>query len=91
MLKILCYYVLNEKEEFVLATSELYTPPYYTKVPTLDIEKMKDATEKTYNYRFVLTDFKGNVVADSGYLLHNSNNDLNSYESQNEFSFPSDL
>ena len=85
------YYILNEKEEFVLATSELYTPPYYTKVPTLDIEKMKDATEKTYNYRFILTDFKGNVVADSGYLLHNSNNDLNSYESQNEFSFPSDL
>jgi hypothetical protein len=52
---------------------------------------MKDATEKEYSYRFVLTDFKNHVAADSGYLLHNSSTDLNSYESQDEFSFPSDL
>ena len=85
------YYIQNELGEYVLATSEVYTPPYYTKIPTLDVEKMKDATEKEYNYRFTLLDFKGNVIADSGYLLHNSSNDLNSYESQDEFSFPSDL
>ena len=85
------YYMLNEVGEFVLATSEIYSPPYYTKIPTLDVEKMKDATEKEYNYRFVLSDFKGNIIADSSYLLHNSSNDLNSYESQDEFSFPSDL
>lgn len=85
------YYIPNEVGEFVLATSEIYSPPYYTKIPTLDVEKMKDATEKEYNYRFILSDFKGNVIADSGYLLHNSSNDLNSYESQDEFSFPSDL
>jgi hypothetical protein len=52
---------------------------------------MKDATEKAYSYRFILTDFKGNKIADSGYLLHNSNKDVNSYESEDSFSFPSDL
>ena len=85
------YFVVNEMGEFVLATSEIYTPPYYTKIPSLDVEKMKDATEKAYSYRFTLSDFKGNIIADSGYLLHNSSSDLNSYESQDEFSFPSDL
>jgi hypothetical protein len=85
------YYRRNELGDFVLATGENFNPPYYLKSPSLDIEDMKDATEKAYNYRFVLTDFKGNVIADSGYLLHNSNEDLNSYESSDTFSFPSDL
>lgn len=85
------YYKKNELEEYYLAVSEKYEPPYYTRTPALDIDNMKDATEKAYNYRFVMTDFKGNVISDSGYLLHNSNEDLNSYESQDMFSFPSDL
>lgn len=85
------YYKQNEVGEYVLSTEEAYNPPYFAKSPALDIDKMKDATEKAYNYRFVLTDFKGNIVADSGYLVHNSNEDLNSYESKDEFSFPSDL
>ena len=86
------YYCFDsEIGEYTLATSEVFNPPYYTKIPTLDVDKMKDATEKAYSYRFILTDFKGNPVADSDYLLHNSSTDLNSYESQDEFSFPSDL
>ena len=52
---------------------------------------MKDATEKAYSYKFILTDYRGNVITDSDFLLHNSSTDLNSYESSDEFSFPSDL
>lgn len=85
------YYKQNELGDYVLATGDNFSPPYYLKSPSLDIEDMKDATEKAYSYRFVLTDFKGNIIADSDYLLHNSNEDLNSYESQDTFSFPSDL
>ena len=85
------YYKQNELGEYYLCIDETYNPPYYTKTPILDIDNMKDATEKVYNYRFVLTDFKGNVVSDSGYLIHNSNEDVTSYESQDTFSFPSDL
>ena len=85
------YYKKNEFGNYVLAIEETYNPPYYTKSPVLDIDNMKDATEKAYSYRFVLTDFKGNIVSDSGYLLHNSTEDMNSYESQDAFSFPSDL
>lgn len=89
--KLNTYYKPNELGEYILSASEIYNPPYYIRIPTLDVNKMKDATEKAYSYRFILTDFKGNKIADSGYLLHNSNKDVNSYESEDSFSFPSDL
>lgn len=89
------YYIQDEDRpgEFKLCMTEIWsaTKQYYVRIATLDVDKMKDATEKEYSYRFLLTDFKGAVIADSGYLIHNSSNDTTSYESQDEFAFPSDL
>ena len=51
-----------------------------------------DPTEKVYQYRFVLTDTNGNVIRDSGFLLHNiEENAENTYESTDTYEFPFDL
>lgn len=85
------YYFDAETGEYALDVGEVFRPPYFSKSPTLNIDRMKDATEKAYSYKFILTDYRGNVITDSDFLLHNSSTDLNSYESSDEFSFPSDL
>lgn len=51
-----------------------------------------DPTEKVYQYRFVLTDTNGNIIRDSGFLLHNiEENAENTYESTDTYEFPFDL
>lgn len=49
-----------------------------------------DTTEKVYTYRFVLSDDTG-VVEDSGYLVHNSNFDVELGSSSDTYSFNVDI
>lgn len=51
----------------------------------------KDPTEKEYSYQFVLYDNEGNVVKDTGMLLHNSTNDTTNKQSQDEYILTKDL
>ena len=50
-----------------------------------------DITEKVYTYKFIIYDNKNNIIHDTGYLIHNNSNDLNAYESFDEFLYTSDL
>ena len=47
----------------------------------------KDISEKVHSYRFVVKDENDIIVEDTGYLLHNRNNDDNQYESYDNFYF----
>ena len=49
-----------------------------------DTEK-GDSTEKVYSYSFIITDENGNEYVNSGVQLHNVNNDINSWSSEDEF------
>lgn len=50
-----------------------------------------DMTEKVYSYCFNVYDNLNNLVASSGELLHNSQNDEESYTSYDSFTYASDL
>lgn len=50
-----------------------------------------DPTEKVYSSRFLLTDFNGAVIKDTGYLLHNTSEDDLPYESRETFLWTKDL
>ena len=54
-------------------------------------QKEKDTTEKLYSYCFNLYDSKYNLVLTSGEKIHNSNEDMNSYESISRFSIDKEL
>lgn len=54
-------------------------------------QKNKDITERVYSYRFDIYDINRNIIATSGDLLHNRNNDINNYESQDEWVYQKDL
>lgn len=54
-------------------------------------QKDKDPTEKEYAYRFVIRDNENQIIEDSGYLIHNSSNDVEYYESSDVFSYTYDL
>lgn len=49
-----------------------------------DIDK-GDSNEKVYSYSFTITDRDNNVYLTSGVQLHNVNNDINHWESTDEF------
>ena len=51
----------------------------------------KDVTEKEYSYRFEVKDPEGNIIADTGYLIHNNSTDIDHYESKDTFLFSQDL
>ena len=51
----------------------------------------KDSTEKLYSSRFVVYDLDGNIVKDSGDILHNTTNDTKSYEATENFMIADDL
>lgn len=51
----------------------------------------KDVTEKEYSYRFEVKDPEGNVIADTGFLIHNNSTDIDHYESKDTFLFSQDL
>ena len=50
-----------------------------------------DVTEKVYSSKFEITDLKGNLIATSGDVLHNVENNPNSYTSQDIMAFNRDL
>lgn len=45
----------------------------------------KDATEKVYSYSFTLTDSDGKILESSGEKLHDSSNDVNLFESHDQY------
>ena len=51
----------------------------------------KDTTEKLYSSRFVIYDTEGNVIKDSGEILHNTTYDTNSYEASESYMIPEEL
>ena len=51
----------------------------------------KDITEKAYAYKFVIYDNENNIIHDTDFLIHNNSNNLNIYESYDEFLYGSDL
>lgn len=54
-------------------------------------QKNKDITERVYTYRFDVYDAMNNIIATSGDCLHNSSNDVELYESYDEFELNRDL
>ena len=50
-----------------------------------------DVTEKVYSSRFIITDLEGNEIVDTGEVLHNVENNPNSYTSTDLFEFNQDL
>ena len=51
----------------------------------------QDTTEKVYSSKFIITDEDGNEIATSGDILHNVENDQNSYSSSDTMLFNRDL
>lgn len=54
-------------------------------------QKDGDITERVYSYKFTVYDQDDNIVATSGEQLHNSSNDVETYESYDEYIFTYDL
>lgn len=54
-------------------------------------QKNGDITERVYSYKFTVYDQNNNIVATSGEQLHNSSNDVENYESYDEYIFTYDL
>ena len=50
-----------------------------------------DVTEKIHSSKFIVTDPTGKVIADSGDMLHNVNEDPNSYTAYDTFNFNQEL
>lgn len=51
----------------------------------------KDTTEKLYSTRFILKNASGEIIADSGEILHNTTNDSASYEASETYVISQDL
>ena len=54
-------------------------------------QKDGDITERVYSYKFTVYDQNNNIIATSGEQLHNSSNDVENYESYDEYIFTYDL
>lgn len=63
---------------------------YSNGVTTIDWSS-KDTTEKMYSSRFVIYDTDGNIIKDSGEILHNTTYDTASYEASEQYMIPEDL
>lgn len=50
-----------------------------------------DTTEKLYSSRFIIYDSDGNIIKDSGEILHNTTYDTASYEATEQYMVPEDL
>lgn len=61
---------------------------YYTGVYS---QAGQDSTEKMYSSRFIVQDSRGVIIDDTGYILHNSADDANSYESHADYLLARDL
>lgn len=74
-----------EKMSFGIINSHNY---YYTGVYS---QQDRDTTEKLYSSRFKLYDENGNIIKDTGDILHSSMNDTLPYEATESFKFEQDL
>ena len=54
-------------------------------------QKNRDITERVYSYQFDVYDSSNTIIATSGEQLHNSSNDVELYESYDEFLLSRDL
>lgn len=63
---------------------------YSNGVTTIDWSS-KDTTEKMYSSRFVIYDTDGNIIKDSGEILHNTTYDTASYEASEQYMIPEAL
>lgn len=63
---------------------------YYTGVYSQEGDT-KDATEKMYSSRFKVFNSDGEVIKDTGEILHNTTNDTEPYEATEEFKLAEDL
>lgn len=50
-----------------------------------------DVTEKEYSYQFILTDKYGKIINDTGIQIHNSDTNVEVYESMDQYKYDSDL
>lgn len=54
-------------------------------------QKNRDISERVYSYRFDVYDNENNIIMTSGNQLHNSSNDVENYESYDDFMLTYDL
>lgn len=54
-------------------------------------EHEDDPMEKVAQYRFIIEQSNGDIVTDTGWLLHNTINDINSLSSNDNFKYDDDL
>ena len=54
-------------------------------------QKAGDATEKLYSSRFVLKNSSGEIIADSGNIIHHTYDDISNREAHENFSIPNEL
>ena len=50
-----------------------------------------DVTEKIYSYRFVIKNDKNEIIKDTDYIVHNSANDIDYFQSSDTFTYTYDL
>lgn len=75
--------ILNLEEKIINSHVYQYTG-YYS-------QAAGDRTEHLYSYRFDVYDKEGNLYKTTGDVLHNSNNDVNNYESYDSFMLQEDF
>ena len=72
-----------------LSTSRVNSHTYtYTGVYS---QKGLDVTEKIYSYRFVIKNDKNEIIKDTDYIVHNSANDIDYFQSSDTFTYTYDL
>lgn len=64
---------------------------YYYVGKYIQDENFGDSTEKLYSSRFKLTNSSGQLVVDSGEIIHNILNDVSAYEAIESYEIPRDL
>ena len=78
------YYTYDsEKSEYKRASSYSVDTIYY--------KTFRDASEKMYSSRFILTNSKNQIVYDSGEILHNASADIEVYTSYEQCTISQDL
>lgn len=64
---------------------------YYYVGKYIQDENIGDSTEKLYSSRFKLSNSTGQVIVDSGEIIHNILNDISAYEAIESYEIPRDL
>ena len=81
----------NLTQHVANAHDYIYTGLYRQYETNMYGENIKDTTEKEYSYQFKVTDKEGNIIDDTGILIHNSENDTETYQSIDEYNYYSDI